>query len=290
MRHLLTATCTAALLLAAAPPARAGLLGNDFDGILYDIDPATGAATNPRLTGLPNLAGIEFDAATNTLYGLTTFNGIGVFENSLFRIDPATGTPTLIGATGLVILEGGLGIDPTTGTLYGLQGGARELFTLNTATGAATVVGSIPSGDTSALAFDAAGNLFVLDTVLDTLLEVNKADGSVIDSTPLSTGLGVVAGFDYDPTTGAFYVADGGSGTNNLYTLNTTTGVLTLVGPTGVFDGLAGLTFVPGLAAVPRTGVADPGGAGRRGGGRPPAPPPGVTAMVPAPGPVTPPG
>jgi hypothetical protein len=49
---------------------------------------------------------------------------------------------------------------------------------------------------------------------------------------------------DFDPVSGVLYVVDG-VGTNSLYTLDPSTGTLTLVGPTNVLDGLAGLAFVP---------------------------------------------
>jgi DNA-binding beta-propeller fold protein YncE len=77
------------------------------------------------------------------------------------------------------------------------------------------------------------------------LLQVDKSTGSVLGSTPLSLDLGAVAGMAFDPATGTFFVADGGSGgTDSLYTLEPATGVLTLRGAT-VPGGLAGLAVNP---------------------------------------------
>jgi DNA-binding beta-propeller fold protein YncE len=232
---------------------------------LYNINTTTGAATNPRSTGLNSLVGIAFSPSGTTLYGLT---GQGATPGALFTIDRTTGASSLIGSTGLAnIVEGDIAFDPTSGFLYGIQATGpalilRQLFTLNLTNGTGTIVGNIPSNDPgnnsdlSAMTFDSAGNLFVLDTGLghENLLRVNKATAGIITSTPLSVALGNVAGLAFDPDNGMFFAADGGGGgTRNLYTLNTSTGTLTLVGPTGTPDGLAGLTFGPSgpAAAIP---------------------------------------
>lgn len=171
--------------------------------------------------------------------------------NSLFRIDPGTGTSTLVGATGLRVFEGDLAFDPTSGILYGLQdvpsGSTRNLFTINTATGQGTVIGNInaPNLDLSAMAFDSSGTLFVIDTENSQLFTVNKGNAGILTTVSLNTKLGETAGSAFDPSTGTLYVADGGTGgTNKLYTLDTSTGILTPVGNTGTRIGIAGLTFV----------------------------------------------
>jgi hypothetical protein len=253
-----------------APIARSqSLLGNSFDGVLYDVNVATGAATNPRSvgTGANSLVGITF-APSGTLYGLTTF--VGSPPNSLITINPATGASSSIGATGLSISEGDLAFDPTNGALYGIQhlsNSNRQLYTINAATGAGTVVGTLgglTDDDFSALAFASDGTLYMLGSGVPPgaarLLTVNKATAATISSVSLSLDLGFAAGMDFHPATGALYVADGGlnDGTDSLYTLNPATGALTLVGPTGLADGLAGLAFVvpePTSAGLALAGV-----------------------------------
>ena len=233
------------------------LLGNSFSGVLFDVDIATGATTNPRDTGITNLTGIAF-SPSGTLFGLTSFFTSGT-DNALYTFDTATGAPTLVGSTGLTLAEGDLVFDPTTGTLYGIEGlsGAdRTLFTIDPTTGAATTIGAVGIlnvNDLSAMAFDVAGNLFIVDTAIAALLRVNKATGAVLNSVPLSVGsLGPLAGLAFDPDTGIAYFANGGGSANNLYTLNTTTGALTLIGPNA---GLAGLAFAPAQTAVPEPGT-----------------------------------
>jgi hypothetical protein len=134
-----------------------------------------------------------------------------------------------------------------------------NLFTINTANGAATTVGplgNVLSGpvDFSALAFNATGTLFATDTARELLLTINKQTAATLTSVSLSVSLGAVAGMAFDPVSGVAYVADGNTGgTNNLYTLNTSTGVLTLVGGTGAAQGLAGLSFSPAAVPEPST-------------------------------------
>lgn len=252
--HLFSASM---LLLGAAQALGAPLYGVSFgssqDAMLYDVDAMTGAASNPRPVGLGHVVGIAWSPA-GTLYGLTNSTA-PQHPNSLVSIDPATGATQVIGSTGLTtIVEGDLARDPTTGQLYGcynLDAGKRQLFTLNLQTGAAAPIPGSLSGDPSALAFGLDGTLYGIDASLGELLTIDKTSGAVVSYATLSVTLGSTAGMAVDPYTGVFYVADGESGgTDTLYTLNPTTGVLTAVGPLGVADGLAGLAFVPEPGAV----------------------------------------
>lgn len=249
----ITVLLVAALLLGSVSPALATpLFGTSFGGleraVLYDVNAQTGLATNPRPTGIDHLVGIAFSPG-GTLYGLSNA-AAAENPNSLFTIDPETGASSLIDAIGLDnVVEGDLAFDPTTSVLYGLynlDSGQRQLLTIDTDTAAATVIPGSLTGDPSGMAFDSTGMLYALDTSLRQLLTVDKTTGAILTTTALSAALGSVAGMDVDPATGTLYVADGESdGTDTLYTLNPTTGVLTEVGPTGLPDGLAGLAFVP---------------------------------------------
>jgi subtilisin-like proprotein convertase family protein len=246
-----------------------GLLGIDWSAAtIYDVDPTTGAVSNPRPTDLEDTVGIAF-AADHTLYTLTASTASS-YPNSLFKLDRVTGAATLVGPTGLgQIAEADLDFDPTTGILYGVQNilpvGQRQLFTIDASTGRATVVGSIGTADYSAMAFDVRGNLYVLNTTSNVLLRVNKSTAATISSTPLSRNLGFVAGMDFDPATGTLYVVDGGSGgTDALYTLDPDTGVLTPMGGTRLASGLGGLAFVPITGVIRGTSFNDRNGDGTR--------------------------
>jgi PEP-CTERM motif-containing protein len=229
--------------------------GDSGGAVLYSLNPAADTTSNPQSTGLSDLAGIAF-SPNGTLFGLTTFASQSV-PNALYKIDPTTGKSTLVGVTGLQsIFEGDLAFDPITGNLYGVQSvpslgsPARDLFELNTSTGHATVIGSVSSsgGDLSAMAFDNSENLFIADTSSATLLRVDKSTAAILGSVDLSVhSLGELGGMAFDPQTGTAYFANANivnsiSTSGSLYTLDTSTGALVLLGPTVA---LAGLSFTP---------------------------------------------
>jgi hypothetical protein len=244
-RLLATFLTALALFASMAGIASAGLVGNGWgggDGRLYDINPATGAATNPRTLGTG--WAIAF-SPSGVLYGITQTYGTPT-SNALCTVDPTTGTATVVAPNSPgIAVEGDMGFDPTSGLLYSVDG-SGILYTVDTSTGVATLVGNVPGAqDLSAMAFDNSGNLFIIDTSSRLLLRVNKANAAVLASVALSpTPGGGVAGLTFDLTTGTAYYASGAGTTNNLYTLNTTSGALTLVGPlAGTVDGLGGLAF-----------------------------------------------
>jgi len=243
------------LMSSAAPVVHAQLIGANFKGAgtssLFDVNPGTGAATNPRDTGGVLMNGIAFSPG-GTLYGISS--GFSqTLGNALFTIEPLTGTVTLVGGTGLTdLVEGDLAFHPVTGVLYGgvaaVPAEPGRLFIVNTATGGATIIGPVGTNQTdlSAIEFAADGRLLALESTNDRLLSINPATGAILTDLPLSMSIGSVAGLARHPVTGVMYaVADDENGTDSLYILNPNDGVLTLVGPTGLTEGLAGLAFVP---------------------------------------------
>jgi hypothetical protein len=244
------------------------LIGNSFGtATIYDVNTVTGAATNPRATGVSGgLAGIVYDSGSGIVYGLTA--SAGDTPNSLLTINPITGATVVVGATGLSqIAEGDIAFNPLTGFLYGVESvdpannNTRDLFRIDSLTGAATVVGSLsstlPSRDFSALAFDSVGTLYTIDTFgsgNSILSTVNPQNAALLSSVTMNVSLGSVAALAFDPISGTAYLVDGGTskaGTNMLYTLDIATGVATPVGPLEVQAGLAGLTFVPQVPEAP---------------------------------------
>jgi hypothetical protein len=237
---------------------------------LYTINKSTGVATNQRSTGVVRMVGLaRAPGDPNTAYAINTFNG----AHNLYRINIVTGASTLIGDTHIGLTEGDLAFAPD-GILYAISFTGGTLYRINTATGAATnpvqIVGSPNSGggqqsDFSAMDFDAAGNLWILDVswtpdLLPTyLLKVDRNSGSVLAAVTVSQHLGTTCGMSFDRSTGQLWVGDGTeNGSNNIYHLNITNGVLTPVGGAGLptTDGLSGLSFAP--APVCPVGVPAP--------------------------------
>ena len=236
-------------------PVGLDFVGIDFDGQLYDVDRATGQATNLRDTGIGRGPAGVTSNDQGLLYTVTT--AVANESNSLLTIDPVNGRSNLIGSLGQTFIEGDLDIDPTTGILYAFDNAAsNQLIAVDTTTGAATDVRSIPGItndlDPSAVAFDSSGTLYVLDTrnaSMDgpaRLLTVDIDTRTVTSTVTLSSPLGGTAGMDFDPMTGDLYIVDGfgAESTNSLWLVDLVSGDLSLVGPLGNADGLAGLEIV----------------------------------------------
>lgn len=266
VRNLGAHAAAAAFGLVVAVPASAALmLGYEANtGTLWDVDSVAGAS-NPRST-LTGLVGIEFGAG-GTLFGLSSSTTSGT-PNALYAINPSTGASTLIGPTGLsLILEGGLAYDPATGQLWGAYQLATpnlDFFTLNSGSGAATFGFGLSAAnrDYSAIAFDGAGNLFVLNTqdATDSLLRVDRTTGAVLSELALTdsgnpANLGGNVGMDFDPVSNLMFLTD--NGTKVLYTIDTLTGALTFLrgGATLLAGDVSGLTVVPQARALPEPGT-----------------------------------
>lgn len=151
--------------------------------------------------------------------GAGTLFGTDASFGNLIVIDPLTGAGTLIGFMGRQAVPA-LAADPTTGVLYaGGGGGVPDLYIVDPATGAATLV-----GDTG-LGFGAA-----------------------------------IGGMDFSAD-GTLYAAvniagDGGTGSDHLAIIDTTTGAATVIGPFGTCTGVTipssggGSCTIDGIEAV----------------------------------------
>jgi DNA-binding beta-propeller fold protein YncE len=207
------------------------------------------------------ITGIAFSKEENKLYAVAgLICGPVDCHNPLYTINPATAVAKRVGTGGILTEITRVAVDPTTGTLYGAGYSAFsrevfEFFTIDPKNGNTNGVWSTNFLGVTTMAIDAQGSLFFIETVsasggvdISRLVRVDKKTGAVISSTVLSHSLGFSAGMVFDPVTGIAYVADGNfHGSNNLYTLNTSTGLLTTVGPTGTAFrfGIGGLSSNP---------------------------------------------
>lgn len=164
--------------------------------------------------------------------------------SSLYTVNPATAQTTLVGSilhngtTSLTVTA--LAFHPTTGTFYGVSGNeyspSRQLMIINPSTGHATSVGTIGTAsaqNTSDISFASNGTLYGWTVKGGPLVTVDIANatrtviGSAMNGTQ-SNGLA------FAPN-GTLYLA-GPTSSANLYTVDTTTGVITQV---------ANLTSIP---------------------------------------------
>lgn len=184
---------------------------------------------------------------------------------NLYSVDTATGVPTLVGATGVptagTVFLSGLTYDKTTSTLYAgyLSGSypafAFSLYTINQTTGAATLVAtSSTTGTFFELACSPAGQLYVIEhlsSAYGKLWAVNKTTAAL---TLVGTNLGAIVSsnfqdIDFSPAGVLYFTASMGSDgvMDGLYTINTTTGLATLV---GTFPGVNTQVVGLGIKAV----------------------------------------
>jgi hypothetical protein len=209
------------------------------------------------------------------LVGVASFDQFST--QSLYAIDSATGAATLIGDTGVSEI---VGIAWNGSSLYAYTRGA-DLFTINTTTGAGTLVadnfGVVPEGD---LAFDSAGALWSVNAgVLGTIDLVTGAfsavgpigsaatDVSALVYAPSFNGGALIGyahnGVDNDDAIVGFDLATGAASVlasaglnepSNLggadFDADTGTGFLVLG------DTLYSIDFVGGPALIGQTGVS----------------------------------
>lgn len=193
-------------------------LGQTYFGVsmLYTVNPATGFATAVGPSGATinfGTSGLAIDQASHKFYAVGDMDGLGQ-HRGLFDVNPATGAATLIGPTvkaGAYLYD--LGLDPVSGVLYAngtyeFLGLGSELLTLNKGTGAETLIGN---------------------------------HGITLGRQMFYGGMA------FHPVTNVCYgIGSISASTSGLYTVNTSSGAATLVGPfvtNGTTDGA--LAFIP---------------------------------------------
>ncbi len=204
------------------------------DGTLAFAAGDTNAGIDPTVVGSAytnNFAG----ATTTTLYGIDSNLDILVTQGSIggAPVSPNTGQLFTVGnlnvnTTGLV----GFDISPNPAAAFAslTQQGASssQLYTINLASGAATLMGTIGGGRLIRdIAFAVrAENVFAV-TASNTLVSFNPGLPGVINSSSAISGLALaerVVGIDFRPATGQLFAL---SNASRVYTINTANGVAT---------------------------------------------------------------
>jgi len=232
MRQRILPTLISGLLAAGSVGAAPVLWVDDSAGRLGKVDVATGTVTMVGNMGVV-MTDIAFDPS-GQLYGISF--------GSLYRINSTTAVPTLIGSLGTTLNSL---VFSSTGTLYAAN---SNLYTLNTATGAATLIGHggasySSSGD---LAF-VGGNLYLSSTLptSDSLMRLDTATGAATVVGPI--GHSAVFGLATDNNINLYGVAG-----TSVYSINTGTGAGSLlVGYGGQTLGAANGTAFFSEAAPP---------------------------------------
>lgn len=244
-------------------------IGPDFPHLspygLYQISSAGGAGT--ELGPIDGFSGVSAMAiAPNGMLYASGQNFL-MTEEELLTLNPATGAPTLTILTGVPIeLTANAYAFSPGGILYAIYGN-QSLFTINTSTGAATLVGSGVAGSISneALSFSNNGTLYLSNGTNLYTVNPNTAATSLVapldfDSSFGLSGAPTLMSMSFDPTDGTLYTSVVGNGSSSLGTINISTGEVTKIGPT--VSGLgplaieatpepsSGLLFPAGLLAL----------------------------------------
>ncbi len=212
-------------------------------GTIVSAHAISGTAGGEVLDGIDYFGGV--------LYGLGS-------AGNLYSINQASGATTLLG--------GGFGAS-LNGLNFGMDASAAGIRIVSDLdinlllSPAGVVISSTPTITPSALNIDAIASqgstMYAVDSLANTLNILNTATGTATVVGNMGYDVSGKNGFDISPATGVAYfsspVSSSGSG-GNLYTVNLTTGIASLVdqvGNGGII--LYGLTVTP---AVPEPSIA----------------------------------
>ena len=198
--------------------------------------PSANAAASVANTLSQPFFGVEHDNSTGILYAvdnatrqLGTLNKTtGVFT-SLVTI---TGLPAAENVTGLAFITFAAGpVYLTAG-----DGVATNLYTINTGTGAATVVGPTGTALMIDIGINNSGQMFGMDIGTDSLYSINTATGTATLIGAIGFNANFAQSMDFDKSTGILY---GwlylGAGVNHFVQYNLATGAATILNsPTNI--------------------------------------------------------
>ena len=174
---------------------------------------------------------------SNNAYALLLY-GVTRDTDELVTIDKNTGLATTVGSIGFSNIFA-LTFDSSTNELLGIdsgimQGTTDRLISIDRATGAGTVIATLNSSRIEGLAYDASRNtLFGLDPT-DIVVTIDRITGNVTQFGDPLTFLSTT-GLAYDSMNDLLFGVDGNS-TNQLFSVDPTTGVEVDIGETGFFS------------------------------------------------------
>lgn len=226
-----------------------GIYGVGLGGLspyaLYAVSPATGAGTliGP-IYGFTNVNAIAF-APSGVLYG---FGSDPLFNPDLITVNPSTGAATKVAT--ITGFPGGSTPNDfafrSDGVLFAsLPSG---IYTINTSSGAATLVGAAASP--AALAFSGANVLYLADATNLYTVNQSNANLTVVAALAFDPSLGTtpqIRRMKFDPVSGKLYAFVVNAANNNFLALvNSSTAAVSRIGAT---------IQVSGGIAIPASGA-----------------------------------
>jgi phage tail protein X len=217
------------------------LYGTDgFTGDLVKIDITTGNGTTIGNSGTNGL-GAAWNANTGVTY-LRDFT-------FLYTVDVNTAALTLVGPSGIGIT--GLTFDNLYTVLYSVDQDNGNVYEVNPATGAATLIGN--TGISTPLDVSTASNGVIWGGDINAnLYTINTTTGAATLVWPTVTGDGLTS-MAFHPVTGKLYIVT--LGTDQLVEFDVVTGMATTIGGYAGAEDVRGLAFVG--SAVPFATATD---------------------------------
>ena len=221
------------------------LIGATSDGMIYDVDPATGAATNPRDTGIDSLTGIAF-ASAEALYAIDS-------GNTLHIVDVGIGNSVEVANLNISSHAVDVAVHDTSGSLFALAWPVGctgvDLYSIDPETGAASLQaylsGAPGGGGKPTLDFDGLGQLFVVDIFAQELQTLDVETGAVLHGVGLSESVGPRCSIVFGNSGQLFLFDPDASNSGLLYSVDVLSGALIGIGPTGIEGNLTSVAFVP---------------------------------------------
>lgn len=215
----------------------------DEPAVIYEIDPATGAAT----------AIVTLGASASVHMGLTSLGGelyATLLQDEdgfawLGRINLVTGDVAFVRTLGDRLNSQGLASNESTGELYSVSrqiGSPSQLFSY-LPDGTSALIGETGIAGQGLAYDDGAGVLYGLDVGQESLFTIDTGTGVASAVGPLDIGAVSLdfSGLALDEAGGSLFLNDGVGG--GLYSIDTTTGGATLIGANGTL-GISGLAWV----------------------------------------------
>jgi hypothetical protein len=211
----------------------------------FDMDDPSNATTIANVSIVP--FGGTFDASNTDFMYVIDYN-----DGAIKKVEVATGNVTTVGTAGLQSGDNptGLTCDKSTGILYASSTNGTEsmIYTIDPATGAATVIGPTGIPALIDIAIDGTGQMYGYDIVADNAYKIDKTNGTSTMIGSIGFNSSYAQGMGWDPASDAIYMA--------AYNAGTSAGELRL------FDKVTGNTAVLGSLPGEIDGFAFPGGGG----------------------------
>jgi len=194
-------------------------------------------------TGTEDNYGYDFSPDGSVLYG------VNAATTTLFSVNQITGAANTIGpmATPAFINWFDLTIDPVSGKAYAgswgnAGGGTFNLYTVNLATGATTLIQSVSQPDQLVdMSMNCAGELYAESVGQDKLYRVDPATAVATPIGAIGYDLQFAQGMDFDNATGVLHAwLFDATNTSHYSSINTATGAATPFpggGPNGIYEG-----------------------------------------------------